>query len=130
MNFNSLLFLFLFLPITLLGFYLINRKGPYKWSFIWLVGASIIFYGFWNLVLTGVLFGSVLTNYVLARFINSSQGNKVNSKKILYFGIICNLGVLIFFKNFGNPIGHVFDCQFAIIYLAMFNTPILRPKHF
>lgn len=101
MNFNSLLFLFLFLPITLLGFYLINRKGSYKWSFIWLVGASIIFYGFWNLVLTGVLFGSVLTNYVLARFINSSQGNKVNSKKILYFGIICNLGVLIFFKQFG-----------------------------
>ena len=99
MNFNSFPFLLLFLPVTLLGFYLINRIERCKWPIVWLVGASLIFYGFWSLVLAGVLIGSVLTNYVLGRFFNSSQINKVNLKKILYFGIVCNLGVLIYFNN-------------------------------
>ena len=101
MNFNSFSFLLLFLPVTLLGFYLINRIERCKWPIVWLVGASLVFYGFWSLVLAGVLIGSILTNYVLGRFFNSSQINKVNLKKILYFGIVCNLGVLIYFKQFG-----------------------------
>ena len=101
MYFNSFQFLLLFLPVTLLGFYLINRVEPCRWPIVWLVGASLVFYGFCNLVLVGVLIGSVLTNYVLGRFFNDSQISKVNLKKILYFGIICNLGVLIYFKQFG-----------------------------
>ena len=100
MDFNSYPFLLLFLPVTLLGFYLINRVERYKCPIFWLVGASLVFYGFWNLVLTCVLIGSVLTNYALGRFFNNNQVDKVNSKKIIFLGIVCNLRVIIFFKYF------------------------------
>jgi len=65
---------------------------------LWIVGASLVFYGLWDWGLTCLLIGSVLTNYTLGIFLNNGQIKKEHSKKILCLGIICNLGVLVFFK--------------------------------
>jgi alginate O-acetyltransferase complex protein AlgI len=101
MSFNSYSFLLLFLPITLLFFYLASQIKGNRWSTIWLVGASLIFYGLLDWMLTSLLIGSILTNYTLGMFLNSGRIKEGGAKKVLCFGIICNLGVLVFFKYFG-----------------------------
>ena len=101
MNFNSYSFLLLFLPTTLVFFYLASQIKGNRWSTVWLVGASLIFYGLWDWTLTCLLIGSVLTNYSLGVSLNSGRIKGGGSEKILCFGIICNLGVLVFFKYFG-----------------------------
>ena len=101
MSFNSYSFLLLFLPSTLLFFYLASQIKGNRWSTVWLVGASLVFYGLWDWTLTCLLIGSVLTNYSLGMSLNSDRIKEGRSKKILCFGIICNLGVLVFFKYFG-----------------------------
>ena len=44
MLFNSYQFIFLFLPLTLLGFLLLSRKSR-ELAILWLVLASLFFYG-------------------------------------------------------------------------------------
>ena len=48
MLFNSYVFVFAFLPATLLGFHLIGRRGDRRAAIAWLVLASLFYYGWWN----------------------------------------------------------------------------------
>ena len=68
MLFNSYVFLFIFLPITLYGFHLIGKRGHHKVAISWLVGASLVFYGWWNPAYLGLILGSILFNYALGFF--------------------------------------------------------------
>ncbi|MDP6129665.1 MAG: MBOAT family protein, partial [Planctomycetota bacterium] len=48
MRFNSPAFIFLFLPIVLLGFFSLGKRGFQKSAVTWLVFSSLFFYGWWN----------------------------------------------------------------------------------
>jgi len=48
MLFNSFVFIFVFLPTTLTGFFALSRIGP-AWGATWLTFASIVFYGAWDI---------------------------------------------------------------------------------
>ena len=63
MLYNSYIFIFLFLPITLLGFHILRKKGHYRLTISWLIVASLFFYGWWNPIYIGLLIGSALFNY-------------------------------------------------------------------
>jgi len=93
MLFNSYLFIFLLMPITLLGFHVLVKYGKYRCVIAWLVIVSLFFYGWWNPVYLGLMIGSILFNYTvgraLLRYIN---------KYLLTFGVIANLGMLVYFK--------------------------------
>ncbi len=47
MLFNSFEFLYVFLPATLLGFYLLGRVSR-QWAILWLILTSLVFYGWWR----------------------------------------------------------------------------------
>jgi alginate O-acetyltransferase complex protein AlgI len=93
MLFNSLSFIFIFLPVTVLGFYLIGSRGYHKVAVSWLVGASFLFYGYWNPPYFLLLLGSILFNYSTGILLSKKQG-----KGILTVGIAANLGLLGYFK--------------------------------
>ena len=63
MLFNSYVFICLFLPLTLGGFYLLGAFGRRRAVIGWLVAASLVFYGWWNPVYLFLILGSVLFNY-------------------------------------------------------------------
>ena len=86
MLYNSYIFIFLFLPITLLGFHLLGKKGHYRLTIGWLVAASLFFYGWWNPIYIGLLIGSALFNYAFG-FILLNRPYKF----FLSLGIIGNL---------------------------------------
>jgi len=92
MSFNSYLFIFIFLPVAVTGFFLLGRSGRHPWAIAWLVGASLIFYGWWNPLFLLVIAGSILFNYCWG--IAVGRG----SRSLLAIGIAVNLLLLGCFK--------------------------------
>ena len=93
MLFNSYVFLFVFLPVTLFGFHIIGKQGHHRIAISWLVGASLFFYGWWNPAYLGLMLGSILFNYAVG-FSLLGRPHKLT----LFLGVAGNLGVLGYFK--------------------------------
>ncbi len=95
MLFNSFAFLLLFLPITLLGYYLIGRTSR-KGAALWLLGASFFCYGSWDVRFLPILLLSMGCNYVVCTRILTAPSSR---KKVwLMAGVAFNLGLLGYFK--------------------------------
>ena len=96
MLFNSYIFIFLFFPICLLGFYLIQKKNP-TCTKLWLIGFSLWFYGYFSFNYLLIMMFSIVANYsiylLLKRF-------SAKSRFILAAGVTLNLLVLFYFKYF------------------------------
>ena len=58
--FNSYEFIFLFLPVTFVGFFIIGKYVGEKQATFWLVIASFFFYGWWDSSYVPLLFASIL----------------------------------------------------------------------
>ncbi|MGB1131185.1 MAG: hypothetical protein ACPG4K_14125 [Haloferula sp.] len=66
MIFNSYPYLFLFLPLALIGFQLL-RKAPYRVSIGWLVLMSFLYYAWWRPADLWVIGASCVFNFFLGR---------------------------------------------------------------
>lgn len=99
MLFNSYIFIFAFLPIMLIGFYVLKRLGYFRASKVFLVCGSLFFYGFWKLSYLPILLLSIIANYLLATKISSTPSGGGGSRKLwLIAGIVFNLLLLGGFK--------------------------------
>ncbi len=96
MVFSSLLFLFLFLPITLMLYYL----APDKFKNIILLLVSLFFYAWGEPVYVFLMLFSIVVDYILGlkveKFID--KGNKNKALRFVVFSAIINLLLLSFFK--------------------------------
>lgn len=103
MLFNSPQFIFGFLPIALLGFFLLGRFELRRLAILWLGLASLVFYGFDNprLQLPLILL-SITFNFAVGRHLAGAK-----SGKWLTTGIAGNLLLLAFFKYAGLLIATV-----------------------
>ncbi len=97
MLFNSLRFLFFFLPVTMLGFHLLGRYGR-RPVIAWLAFMSVVFYAAWNPVFVLFLLGSILVNYLVANTLASTPEDSLHRKRLLALGITLNLLALFYFK--------------------------------
>lgn len=96
MLFNSVEFLFFFLPLTCLAYYLAVAMGKPLWCQGSLLLASLFFYAFWEIRFLPLLLLSITFNYVIGQRILCSQSG--TSRFWLACGIVCNLLVLFGFK--------------------------------
>lgn len=62
MLFNSVIFIVLFLPLALLGWFLLQRLKCAAWARIFLIGMSLWFYGYYNVYYLWILVASILFN--------------------------------------------------------------------
>lgn len=99
MLFNSEIFVFLFLPFVLLLYYLTGRINT-RAAVLWLVAASLFFYGWWNPKYLILIVLSMGFNYgcgqIITRHLN--QQTTATAKTWLIIGIVLNLGALFYFK--------------------------------
>jgi len=65
MLFSSGTFIFLFLPISLLGYQLLSYVGR-RALLVWLVLTSLFFYGYWNPKYLLLLTASIALNFLFA----------------------------------------------------------------
>ncbi|MFC2113724.1 MBOAT family O-acyltransferase [Bacteroidota bacterium] len=93
MVFSSTIFLFYFLPLTILLYFL----SPYSWKNYVLLLASIFFFAWGAPVFIFILLASVSVDFYLGNRIYS-QTEKPKRKNFLILSIVLNLGMLAYFK--------------------------------
>ena len=106
MVFNSYIFILLFLPITVVGYHIINQKSRFVLARLFLLGMSLWFYCFAEIKSLPILLCSLIINYALATFLLSSKylpKSSVIHKKggrigVLTLGIILNIAALLYFR--------------------------------
>ena len=93
MLFNSLPFLFAFLPVVLVGFQLLGRLGKTA-AIAWLALASLVFYAYWNKTLLLLLLGSIVFNFLCAHVISRLADRSLWQQGSLWICITGNLLLL------------------------------------
>jgi D-alanyl-lipoteichoic acid acyltransferase DltB (MBOAT superfamily) len=94
--FNSSAFLLFFLPIVLTGFFALAGTNRHRVAGIWLTGASLFFYGWWNAHYLLLLIASILFNYMLG-----GRLMRRPNKWLLAFGVAANVLLLGYYKYTG-----------------------------
>jgi alginate O-acetyltransferase complex protein AlgI len=100
MLFNSYPFIFLFLPITLLGYFVLGRVGNLA-PVIWLALASLAFYSVSNWQFVALLLASIAFNYVVGWLLISKHLRPGPRLAVLTVGVAGDLLVLGYFKYAG-----------------------------
>jgi alginate O-acetyltransferase complex protein AlgI len=93
MLFSSLEFLYLFLPLTLLLYYVV----PFRWRNPVLLVFSLIFYGWGEPVYVFLMVFTILVDYAAGLLIERAQTDG-GRRGWLIAAIVINLGLLAFFK--------------------------------
>lgn len=99
MLFNSLLFITLFLPLTLFGWYGLQRLENPTYAKVFLVGMSLWFYGYFNYYYLAILVSSVVVNFGCSKLFSFCH-KEGSEKLVLTAGLLFNLALLFYFKYF------------------------------
>lgn len=97
MLFNSTIFIMVFLPIALIGWYLLQKMENPVYGRVFLVGMSMWFYGYYNVYYLWILLVSLAVNYFFS-FLFTRVNSPGARKGVLIGGIAANLGLLFYFK--------------------------------
>lgn len=104
MIFTSWTFLLIFLPIALIGFWAASRFGRAVAS-LWLIGASLTFYGFWRPSLILLIGCSIFFNYGLSLLIRRTRERPGLQTAILAFGVAADVAALFYYKYLDAVVG-------------------------
>lgn len=120
MVFSSLEFLFIFLPLTLIFYFLM----PKSMRNVVLVGASLIFYAWGEPIYIGIMLFSTVFDYFNGLMIDYFYHLKKQKQAtmILILSLVGNLGILLFFKYSDFMIQNVnelFHLNFELLELAL-----------
>ncbi len=121
MLFSSSIFLYAFLPVSLLAFHFSRIRFGGAFALGSAVVFSLFFYGWWNPPFLALLIGSLLVNFFFVRRLALAP-----SRFILTLAIAINLGVLGYFKyrnffleNLGLALGEQWSFELVFIPLGI-----------
>ncbi len=118
MLFNSHIFIFVFLPVTLAGYFALAALSTTTLARAWLLLTSLVFYGWWNPPYLLLLIVSILFNHVLAGEMRRKRvSNPRGARRLLVFGVVANLAALGWFKYatfVADNVGALAGLDFAI----------------
>ncbi|MHC5114577.1 MAG: MBOAT family O-acyltransferase [Planctomycetota bacterium] len=108
MVFSSYTFMLLFLPVCLVGFWLLARGGGRGiGATLWLVACSLAFCGWGDPFDLVPLVGSIVVNYLLGRWLEllTARSARTARRAVLVTGVAFNLALLGYFKYTGFFLG-------------------------
>lgn len=97
MVFSSLVFMFAYLPITLLAYYLVPRQGRNIFLFI----VNLIFYGWGEPKLVLLMVFNIFFNYIGGWLVDKYRANAKKKKLFLILTCVLDIGILAVFKYTG-----------------------------
>lgn len=118
MVFSSTIFLCVYLPLVLLGYYICPKKGKN----LFLLIVSLIFYAWGEPKYVFLMIFSILVNYVFGLLMDKHRENKKRLKLMLVISIIIDLGLLSVFKYTDfiiTNINSVFGAGFDLLNIAL-----------
>ena len=126
MVFSSYIFIFAFLPLVLLGFYLLPRliAAPGRLrraQNLLLIAASLVFYGYFNVSYLLLIAASILVNYLLALAIQNGRRQQL-VKLCFVVGVLFNVLLIGYFKYYDffiENINFLFRGSFALKHLLL-----------
>lgn len=120
MIFSSTLFLFMFLPIVIAIYFLINDKIKNGWLLI----ASLFFYSWGEPKYLFLMLFSILFNYILGIVIEAfkKKDDKISSKVFLGITVAFDIGMLFYFKYFDffvTNVNYILSVQLPLKNIAL-----------
>ena len=97
MVFSSLVFMFAYLPITLLAYYLVPRQGRNIFLFI----VNLIFYGLGEPKLVLLMVFNIFFNYIGGWLVDKYRADAKKKKLFLILTCVLDIGILAVFKYTG-----------------------------
>ncbi len=122
MLFNSFEFMFVFLPITFVVYFLLNKAKLLMPATGWLVAASLFFYSYWKLDYLPLILISMIFNYVVGAVLSRNDNLKVDKKAVLAFGLVANVALLVYYKYFDFLIysfNKIFSAEFNYMHIVL-----------
>ena len=120
MVFSSYVFILAFLPIVVIVYYLLSHVNNSLVQRLFLIAASLFFYGYYNVRYLALILASIAVNYVLAVGIQRSEGKK--AKLFFVLGILFNVGLIGYYKYydfFVENINAMFGSSFALKHILL-----------
>lgn len=119
MLFNSYVFIFAFLPISFILYFLLIKLRYINLAKIYLIVASLFFYGWWNFIYVFLLLASISTNYLISQQII----NSLNKRKMWFIiGLVFNIALLCYFKYmdfFIDNINYIFNTDIPLLHIVL-----------
>lgn len=124
MLFNSLAFIFVFFPVTLTGFLLLNKLGSRSTNLWWIVLCSMVFYAVWIPINLVIVLLSVVFNYIIAMLIQRAMESSAEraANILLALGVTCNVCLLGYFKYknfFLENLNEIFQLNILFTQIAL-----------
>jgi len=123
MLFNSIDFIAFFLPVSLLGFFLVARTLGRRAACLWLIGLSLAFSAWWRVDNFYFLLLSIAANWVFVSALRSARRNGSRlGLWIFVFAVCANVTALAFFKYadlFAGMIHSTFDSTFIFEHVLL-----------
>ena len=117
MLFNSYVFVFVFFPICLAGYYALLATKKQELAKLFLTGMSFWFYGYFNISYLLIMAGSIAVNYLFHRLLSRRP-----DRRLMALAVTLNLGVLFYFKYydfFFDTVNQVFGASFALRHILL-----------
>ncbi|MDE7268270.1 MAG: MBOAT family protein [Lachnospiraceae bacterium] len=121
MLFNSYIFIFLFFPLVVLGYFAFHHFGKPKMALGYLLCMSMWFYGYNSIKYLFILLTSVILNYLLVELLDRTD-RLLYRRLLLIAGIGVNIGILFYYKYYDFFIGNVnkwFKTDYAFLRLIL-----------
>ena len=122
MLFNSYIFILAFFPGVMLGWFLLHKCNLHRAALVFLLGMSLLFYGYNNVRYVPVIVCSVLCNYVLSRALVPERFPERTRRMLLVLGIVFNIGLIFYFKYYNfflENMNALFRADFVLKKIAL-----------
>src|SRR6185437_16517653 len=96
--FNSYPFIVVFLPVVAIGFFLARAFISHHAALVWLTGASLFFYGWWDPRYLWLIGASILFNFAVGRGLFAARTRPALGSAALALGVAVNLLAIAYFK--------------------------------
>ena len=98
MVFSSFPFLLVFLPLVLAGYYALSYVKNDIYQRLFIILASLFFYGYQNPKYLVLILASIAVNYLIAIAIQKTEGKK--AKLFLTLGVLFNVALIGYYKYY------------------------------
>jgi len=116
LGFNSYIFILLFLPLSVLGYFNLNKVNN-KYARIFLVIMSLWFYGYFNYSYLLLILASIIINFFIGSKLSGMTNNSGSKKILLFIGVLFNVLLIGYFKYydfFVSNINLIFKSDFNL----------------
>lgn len=122
MLFNSYIFLLAFLPVVIVGYFSFNHFHRYRAAKIFLILASLFFYGYFNWWYLLIIISSVGFNYLFSRIMLNEKTGVILRKATFAIALTLNIGSLFFFKYYDffiSNVNAIINTDWTLLYIIL-----------